>query len=128
MIFGLLGLCIIVAFIGIVNTMALSILERTREIGLLRAVGTSRKQLRAMVRWEAIIVGLFGAVLGVLLGMVIGYAAVTAIPDSFISEIAIPWTWAILFLVLGGVLGMMAAVFPARRAARMNVLAAISSV
>lgn len=128
LIFGLLGLCIIVAFIGIVNTMALSILERTREIGLLRAVGTSRRQLRSMVRWEAIIVGFFGALLGVLLGLVIGYAAVTAIPDSFVSEIAIPWVWALVFLVLGGALGMLAALFPARRAARMNVLDAISSI
>jgi len=128
LIFGLLGLCIIVAFIGIVNTMALSILERTREIGLVRAIGTSRRQLRAMVRWEAVIVGAFGAVLGVLLGLVIGYAAVTAIPDSFISEVAIPWVWAIVFLVLGAGLGMLAALFPARRAARMNVLDAISSI
>lgn len=128
LVFGLLGLCIIVAFIGIVNTMALSILERTREIGLLRAIGTSRRQLRSMVRWEAVIVGVFGALLGVVLGILIGYAAVTAIPDSFISEVSIPWTWAVIFTILGGILGMFAAVFPARRAARMNVLDAISAL
>jgi putative ABC transport system permease protein len=127
-VFALLGLCIVVAFIGIVNTMALSILERTREIGLLRAIGTSRRQLRSMVRWEAIIVGVFGAMLGVILGIIIGYAAVTAIPDSFISVVSIPWTYAIIFTIVGGVLGMFAAVLPARRAARMNVLDAISSV
>ena len=128
LIFGLLALCIIVAFIGIVNTMALSILERTREIGLLRAVGTTRNQLRSMVRWEAVIVGVFGALLGVVLGLVIGVAAVTAIPDSFISEVAIPWVWAIVFMVLGGLLGMVAAIFPARRAANMDVLEAIGSI
>lgn len=127
-VFALLALCIVVAFIGIVNTMALSILERTREIGLLRAIGTSRRQLRSMVRWEAIIVGIFGALLGVILGIIIGYAAVSAIPDSFISVVSIPWTTAIIFTILGGVLGMFAAVLPARRAARMNVLEAISSV
>ena len=128
LVFGLLGLCIVVAFIGIVNTMALSILERTREIGLLRAIGTSRRQLRSMVRWEAVIVGIFGALLGVILGIIIGYAAVTAIPDSFISEVSIPWGTAVIFTILGGVLGMFAAVLPARRAARMNVLDAISSI
>ena len=127
LVFGLLALCIIVAFIGIVNTMALSILERTREIGLLRAVGTSRRQLRSMVRWEAMIVGVFGALLGVVLGLVIGIAAVTAIPDSFISEVSIPWVWAIIFMVIGGLLGMLAAFFPANRAANMNVLDAISA-
>lgn len=128
LIFGLLFLCIVVAFIGIVNTMALSVLERTREIGLLRAVGMSRRQLRSTVRWEAIIVGIFGALLGVVLGLVIGYAAVTAIPDSFISEVSIPWVWAIVFTIIGGLLGMLAAVLPARRAAKMNVLDAISTI
>ncbi|MEM7092976.1 MAG: FtsX-like permease family protein [Actinomycetota bacterium] len=125
---GLLFLCIIVAFIGIVNTMALSILERTREIGLLRAVGTTRNQLRSMVRWEALIVGVFGALMGVVLGLLIGVGAVTAIPDSFISEVSIPWGSAITFLILGGVLGVVAAFFPARRAAKMNVLDAISAI
>lgn len=127
-IFGLLGLCILVAFIGIVNTMAMSVLDRTREIGLLRAIGTSRKQLRTMIRWEAVIVGVFGAMLGVALGLVIGIAAVTAIPDSFVSEVAIPWTWAVVFMIIGGLLGMLAAFFPASRASQMNVLDAISAL
>ena len=81
-----------------------------------------------MVRWEAIIVGVFGALLGVVLGIIIGYAAVSAIPDSFISVVSIPWGWAGIFTIVGGVLGMFAAVLPARRAARMNVLDAISTV
>ncbi|MCH9802705.1 FtsX-like permease family protein, partial [bacterium] len=93
-----------------------------------RAIGTSRRQLRSMVRWEAIIVGVFGALLGVVLGIIIGYAAVSAIPDSFISVVSIPWRWAVIFTIVGGVLGMFAAVLPARRAARMNVLDAISTV
>jgi len=122
---GLLALCIVVAFIGIVNTMALSVLERTREIGLLRAVGTSKKQLRSAVRWEAVIVSIFGAVLGVLMGLLFGWAAVVAIPDSFVSEVAIPW-WISLFVIAGALLGVVAAVFPARRAANLNVLDAIS--
>lgn len=124
---ALLGLCLIIAFFGIINTMALSVLERTREIGLLRAVGMTRNQLRSSVRWEAVIVGIFGALLGVIMGVLLAYAGITALPDEFITKTAIPWANLVVYVVLGGVLGVLAAYFPARRAAKLNVLDAISS-
>ncbi len=123
---GLLLVCVIVAFFGIVNTMALAVLERTREIGLLRAVGMTRPQLKSSVRWESVIVSLFGSLLGVVMGMLLGWAAVVAVPDSFISSVSIPWNLIVIFLLTGGVLGVVAAAFPARRASRLNVLAAIA--
>jgi len=125
---ALLVLCLIVAFFGIVNTMALSILERTREIGLLRAVGMTRGQLRSAIRWEAVIVSVFGAVLGVAMGLLLGWAAVVAIPDSFISKVSIPWTQVVVYVVVGAIIGVIAAYFPARRAAKLNVLDAVSAV
>jgi putative ABC transport system permease protein len=124
---GLLVLCLVVAFFGIVNTMALAVLERTREIGLLRAVGMTRRQLQSSVRWEAAIISLFGALLGVALGLLLGAAAVIAIPDSFVRTIGIPWGQLVAYIVLGGILGVIAAWFPARRAARLDVLDAIST-
>ncbi len=123
---GLLVLCLVVAFFGIINTMALSVLERTREIGLLRAVGMTRNQLRSAIRWEAVIVGLFGAVLGVLMGLLLGWAAVLAIPDTFISSVGVPWVTLVVYVFVGALLGVIAAFFPARRAARLNVLDAIA--
>ena len=124
---GLLVLCLVVAFFGIVNTMALAVLERTREIGLLRAVGMTRRQLQSSVRWEAAIISLFGALLGVALGLLLGAAAVVAIPDSFVRTIGIPWGQLVVFILVGGLLGVIAAWFPARRAARLDVLDAIST-
>ncbi len=124
---GLLAMCLISAFFGIVNTMALSVLERTREIGLLRAVGMTRKQLKQTIRWEAIIVSLFGSLLGVGMGLLLGWAGVVAIPDSFISKVGIPWFQLVIFLIGGGVLGIIAAFFPASRAAKMDVLQAIAT-
>ena len=123
---GLLVLCLVVAFFGIVNTMALSVLERTREIGLLRAVGMTRSQLRSTIRWEAVIVSVFGALLGVVMGLLLGWAAVVAIPDSFISQVGIPWSQLVVYVVVGGIMGVIAAYFPSRRAAKLNVLDAIA--
>ena len=123
---GLLVLCLVVAFFGIINTMALSVLERTREIGLLRAVGMTRNQLKSTIRWEAVIVSIFGALLGIGMGLLLGWAAVVAIPDSFISKVGIPWGSLVVYLVVGGVIGVIAAYFPARRASKLNVLDAIS--
>jgi len=123
---GLLVLCLVVAFFGIVNTMALSILERTREIGLLRAVGMTRDQLRSAIRSEAVLVSVFGALLGVVMGLLLGWAAVVAIPDSFISTVGIPWLQLVVFLLVGIVIGLVAAYFPAKRAAQLDVLDAIS--
>ncbi|MDG2112562.1 MAG: FtsX-like permease family protein, partial [Actinomycetota bacterium] len=122
---GMLLLAILIAFFGIAITLALSVFERTREIGLLRAVGMTRKQVRSMVRWEAAIVSVFGALLGVVLGVVFGIGVVTALPDSIVNTIAIPWSLLAVYVVISGVAGLVAAAWPAWRAGRMNVLEAI---
>jgi putative ABC transport system permease protein len=127
LIYGLLGLAIVIAVLGIINTLALSVIERTREVGLLRAVGLSRRQLRRMVRLEAIAIAVLGAVLGVVMGLVFGFVLQRAVADQGITDLAIPgWSLAI-FVVLAGVVGVLAAVLPARRAAKLNVLRAITT-
>ncbi len=123
---GLLGLAIVIAVIGIANTLSLSIFERTREVGLLRAIGMSRRQVRTMIRWEAIIVALFGAVLGVLLGTGLGWATIASLADDGLGSFAVPVGQLAIWLALAGVAGVIAAAGPARRAARMNVLEAIA--
>jgi putative ABC transport system permease protein len=123
----LLLLAVVIAVLGIANTLALSVFERTRELGLLRAVGMSRRQTRRMVRWEAAIVSLFGAVLGVVIGLAFGYAASTAMPESFLDRVAVPTGTLIGLLVLAVIAGLLAAIAPARRAARLDVLQAITT-
>ncbi|MGH1505531.1 MAG: ABC transporter permease [Acidimicrobiales bacterium] len=123
---GLLALCIVVAFFGIVNTMALSVMERTREIGLLRAVGMTRRQLRSSIRWEAVIVAVFGSLLGIGMGVVLAWAGIAAVPEGFFSTPTIPFGTLAVYVVIGAVLGVVAAFFPARRAAKLNVLEAIA--
>ena len=95
-----LGLALVIALVGITNTLALSVFERTREIGLLRAVGMTRRQLRRAIRWEAAIVAVFGALLGVAVGVAFGVAATLAIPDTFVKEIAIPVPTLLIYLVV----------------------------
>jgi putative ABC transport system permease protein len=124
LVYALLALAIIIAIFGIVNTLALSIFERTREIGLLRAVGLSARQSRRMVRWESVIVALIGGLLGVVLGIIFGVVAAAATPD--LDAVSIPIGRIIVFFVLAGLAGVLAAVWPARRAARLDVLRAIS--
>ncbi|HUP76475.1 MAG TPA: ABC transporter permease [Acidimicrobiales bacterium] len=119
-------LSVIIAFVGIVNTMSLSVFERTRELGLLRAVGTTRPQLGHMIKWEAAIVALLGGLLGIVLGILFGLAAVAAVPDSFIRSTSIPVGQLLIYIVFAGLAGLVAAWFPARRAAKLNVLDAIS--
>jgi putative ABC transport system permease protein len=122
-----LGLAIVIALLGITNTMALSVLERTQEIGLMRAVGMTRRQTRGMIRLEAAVVSLFGALLGVLVGLGFGWLAVLAIPDSFLDlRVAIPAPTLVIYVVIATIAGLVAASFPARRAARLNVLDAIA--
>jgi len=125
-IFVLLALSLVIALIGIANTLALSVFERTREIGLLRAVGMTRRQLRRAIRWEAVIIAIFGAILGLILGVIFGVAAVVAIPDTFINTVSVPFGSLVVYLVIAGLAGIGAAILPARRAARLNVLDAIS--
>jgi putative ABC transport system permease protein len=123
----LLALAVLIAALGIVNTLALSVFERTREIGLLRAVGMSRRQLRRMIRLESVIIAVFGAVLGVAVGVGFGWALVKALHDQGVQTLVIPWPSLGLYVVLAAVIGVLAAVLPARRAARQDVLQAIAT-
>jgi putative ABC transport system permease protein len=127
MIFALLGLALVIAVLGIVNTLALSIIERTREIGLLRAIGLSRAQLRRMITLESVVISVLGALLGVGLGIGFGIALMYAVRDQGLEVISVPEGQLALFLALSLVIGVLAAVFPARRAARLDVLRAIAT-
>ena len=123
---GFLGLAILIAFIGIINTMALSIFERTRELGLLRAVGMTRSQMHRMVRWEAAIVSGVGALLGAAVGVVFGVLVVIATPDEILNRLALPWLQLALLVAVAIGVGLVAGFMPARRAGKLNVLDAIS--
>jgi putative ABC transport system permease protein len=123
---ALLALALIIAIIGIANTLGLSILERTRELGLLRAVGMTRRQLRRMIRLEAVIIAVFGAGLGLIVGTLFGWSVTSAMGEEGLSDIAIPWLQLGIYLVLGAVAGVTAAMLPARRASKLDVLQAIT--
>lgn len=123
---GLLGLTLVIALLGIANTLALSVVERTREIGLLRAVGMARTQVRRMIRWEAIITALFGSLLGVLIGSAIGFGVVTSLADDGLGSFALPAGQLAVWLVVSAGAGLIASIGPSRKAARLNVLEAIS--
>jgi putative ABC transport system permease protein len=123
---ALLAMAILIALFGIVNTLGLSIFERTRELGLLRAVGMSRRQVRSMIRWESVIIAILGAVLGIAIGVAFGWSLQQALASQGVTELRIPGGQLVLYLVLAGLAGVMAAILPARRAARLNVLRAIS--
>jgi putative ABC transport system permease protein len=123
---GLLGLALVIALLGIANTLALSIVERTREIGLLRAVGMARRQVRSMIRWEAIVIALFGALLGVVVGTVIGFGVVSSLADDGLGSFALPGGQLIIWLMAAAIAGVLASIGPARKASRLNVLRAIS--
>ncbi|WP_180687727.1 ABC transporter permease [Streptomyces gossypiisoli] len=126
LVYALLGLAIVIAVLGVVNTLALSVVERTREIGLLRAIGLARRQLRRMIRLESVVIAVFGAVLGLALGLVWGLCTQQVLALEGMTALAIPW-WTIVAVVIGSaVVGVVAALLPALRASRMNVLAAIA--
>jgi putative ABC transport system permease protein len=127
LVYGLLALAVIIAVIGIANTLALSIYERTRELGLLRAVGTTRGQLRSIVRSEALIISLFGAIEGLVLGMLFGWAMVAAMHSQGVTQLSFPVIQLITVAVLAALAGIVAAIAPARRAARLNVLQAVTT-
>ena len=124
---ALLVLSLVIAWLGIVNTLALSVFERTREIGLLRAVGMGTRQVRRMVRLESVVIAAFGALLGVVLGLGYGAALVQALASQGIDTTSIPWLQLIGYLVIGVIAGVTAAWWPARRAAKLDVLQAIAS-
>lgn len=123
---GLLGMTILVALVGVVNTISLSVLERTREIGMLRAVGMNRAQVSQVIRWESVLICLFGAALGVAMGLTFGVAAVLALPSDIPAELELPVTTVAAVFAATAVAGAMAALLPARRASRVDVLGAIS--
>jgi putative ABC transport system permease protein len=122
----LLALAILIAVLGIINTLALSVLERTRELGLLRSIGLRRAQAMRMVTVEAVVISVFGALLGLAVGSGLGAAVVRALRDQGFTNLAFPWTQMAVYLVLAALVGVVAAVLPAIRAARVNVLAAIA--
>ena len=127
LIYGMLALAVVIAVLGIVNTLALSVTERTREIGLLRAIGMSRRQLRRMIRLESVVMAIFGAVLGLIVGLGFGIALQRTLADEGITELRVPGVQLVIFLVVAGLVGILAAVWPARRAAKLDVLKAIAT-
>ena len=127
LVYVLLALAVVIALIGIVNTLMLSVFERTREIGLLRAVGMRRGQVKAMIRSESAIIALFGAVIGVVMGTAVGLALASALRDNGVTTVAVPLPSLIAFVILSAILGLIAAVWPARRAAELDVLSAIAT-
>jgi putative ABC transport system permease protein len=126
-VYALLGLAVVIAVLGIVNTLALSVIERVREIGLLRAVGLSRRQLRTMLRLESVAIALLGAVLGIVLGLAFALALQRSLVDDGIDVLAVPGGQLALFVVVAALVGVLAAVWPGRRAARLDVLRAIGT-
>ena len=127
LIYALLGLAVLIALMGIANTLGLSILERTREIGLLRAVGMTRSQLRSAIRWESVIIALQGTALGVVIGLFFGWALVRALEDQGMTVFRVPYGSLLVIVVLAALAGMVAAVGPSRRAAKLDVLRAVVS-
>ncbi|MEV5430813.1 FtsX-like permease family protein [Streptomyces sp. NPDC052701] len=126
LVYALLGMAIVIAVLGVVNTLALSVVERTREIGLLRAIGLARRQLRRMIRLESVVISVFGAVLGLALGLVWGVCAQQVLALQGMTALAIPWGTIVAVVVGSAVVGVVAALLPAARASRMNVLAAVA--
>jgi len=126
LVYALLTLAIIIALLGIGNTLALSIFERTRELGLLRAVGMTRAQLRKTIRWESVLIALQGTVLGLVIGIFFGWALVTALADQGIDRFTIPVVSLIVVAVIAALAGVAAAISPSRRASRLNILQAIA--
>ncbi|MGW0601379.1 ABC transporter permease [Streptomyces sp. NPDC002776] len=128
MVYGLLAMAVIVAVLGVINTLAMSVFERSQEIGMLRAIGLDRKGIKRMVRLESLVISLFGGVLGIGLGVFFGWAAGELVASRMATyELVLPWTRMGVFLLLAATVGVLAALWPARRAARLNMLTAIKS-
>jgi putative ABC transport system permease protein len=122
MLYVLLSLSIVVSLFGIVNTLVLTVFERTRELGMLRAIGMTRRQVRTMIRHESIVTALLGAALGIPVGIVLAVMVGYAIEYPAFT---VPWGTLIVFVVAAIAAGLVAAIFPARRAAKLNVLEAL---
>jgi len=124
LLYALLALSVIVSLVGIVNTLVLTVFERTRELGMLRAVGMTRRQVRMMIRYESIVTSLMGAALGMVVGIFLAALITHALSSSGIV-FAVPWIQIVYFVLAAIIVGILAAVIPARRAARLNVLQAL---
>jgi putative ABC transport system permease protein len=124
---ALLLLAVVVAVLGIVNTLVLSVVERTRELGLLRAVGGTRRHVRTVVRRESVLMSVLGAAAGVALGTLAGVALSRALVEEGITTIAIPTVTLVIYLVVAAAVGVLAAIGPARRASKVDFLRAIAS-
>ena len=128
MLYGLLAMAVIVAVLGVVNTLAMSVFERSQEIGMLRAIGLDRRGVKRMVRMESLVISLFGGVMGIGLGVFLGWAAGKNIALSLSTyELVLPWARMGMFLGLAALVGVLAALWPARRAAKLNMLTAIKT-
>ncbi|WP_329339979.1 ABC transporter permease [Streptomyces sp. NBC_01352] len=128
MLYGLLAMAVLVAVLGVINTLAMSVFERSQEIGMLRAIGLDRRGIKRMVRLESLVICLFGGVLGIGLGVFFGWAAGELLGSSLATyELVLPWARMAVFLLLAATVGVLAALWPARRAGRLNMLAAIKS-
>ncbi|MFJ4472691.1 ABC transporter permease [Streptomyces sp. NPDC089424] len=126
--YGLLAMALIIAVLGVVNTLAMSVFERQQEIGMLRAIGLDRRRVKRMVRLEAVVISVFGAVVGIGLGSFLGWAIGETIAEQIPGYVlVIPWDRIGIFLVLAGLVGVLAALWPARNAARLNMLNAIKT-
>ena len=126
-VYVLLALALVIAIVGVINTLLLSVYERTRELGLLRAVGMSRRQVRSSIRSESVIISLIGTIIGLGIGLVFGWALVTALYDQGITSFAVPWSQLIIIVLLAALAGIGAALYPAWRASRLDVLRAVSA-
>jgi putative ABC transport system permease protein len=127
-VYGLLGMALIIAVLGVVNTLAMSVFERQQEIGMLRAIGLDRRRVKRMVRLEAVVISVFGAVVGIGLGAFLGWAIGETFKASLPGyALVLPWERIGVFLVLAGLVGVLASLWPARSAAKLNMLAAIKA-
>ncbi|RVW10361.1 FtsX-like permease family protein [Prescottella agglutinans] len=126
--YGLLALAVVIAILGIVNTLALSVVERRREIGMLRAVGMQRAQVRRTIYLESVLIAVFGALVGVVLGVVFGWGFVRTLADEGLDQISVPWGQVVAMLIGSAVVGVLAALWPASRAARTKPLEAIADM
>jgi putative ABC transport system permease protein len=124
--YGLLGLAIVISILGIINTLALSVVERRREIGMLRAIGAQRRQVRRAIRLESLLIAIFGAILGLALGITFGVLFTHTLRSQGLTVISVPWTQDVLFLLIAAIVGVLAAWWPAVRAARTKPLEAIA--
>jgi putative ABC transport system permease protein len=128
LVYVMLMLAIVIALMGIANTLSLSIYERVRELGLLRAVGADRAQVRSMIRWESVVIAVFGTLGGIALGLFLGWGLVTARgAGSFPIEFSVPVSQVVIIAVVGAIAGVVAAVRPARRAAKLDIIDALAA-